>query len=234
MLLLQVVKAIWQYVKSRNLQDPNDRRQIICDDALRAVCDGESAVSGFGINKYISRHLLRPAAIPPGEEEEYVSVPTKKRRKRKEREEKKKKSVKRRQTGTSGLTKPYRLSKTLAAVVGKDIMSRVDVVRAIWAYVKDNQLQDPADKRTIVCDEKLKAVVDGNDTVTGFTINKFLSQHMLEPITPPAPPAQMEPAGGAGGHHHHHHHHHHMHHGMPEDEEDVEDEDAYDDIGGYR
>ena len=127
MLLLQVVKAIWQYVKSRNLQDPNDRRQIICDDALRAVCDGESAVSGFGINKYISRHLLRPAAIPPGEEEEYVSVPTKKRRKRKEREEKKKKSVKRRQTGTSGLTKPYRLSKTLAAVVGKDIMSRVDV-----------------------------------------------------------------------------------------------------------
>lgn len=33
----QTVKKIWEYVKERDLQDPADRRQIRCDEALKAV-----------------------------------------------------------------------------------------------------------------------------------------------------------------------------------------------------
>jgi SWI/SNF-related matrix-associated actin-dependent regulator of chromatin subfamily D len=32
--LPNVISAMWQYVKSRRLQDPEDRRIIICDEKL--------------------------------------------------------------------------------------------------------------------------------------------------------------------------------------------------------
>lgn len=31
------MKKIWEYVKANGLQNQNDKRQIICDDAMRAV-----------------------------------------------------------------------------------------------------------------------------------------------------------------------------------------------------
>lgn len=103
--------------------------------------------------------------------------------------------------------------------------------------MKDNQLQDPADKRQINCDEKLKAVVDGHDQVTGFSINKFLTQHMVEPVPQTALPAEaMEGGGGGGGggeHEMHEEHPGHIEEDLNEEEEE-EDDDGYDDIGGYR
>ena len=33
----EVVKKIWDYVKANGLQDPNDKRYILCDDSLRPV-----------------------------------------------------------------------------------------------------------------------------------------------------------------------------------------------------
>ena len=37
-------------------------------------------------------------------------------------------------------------------------MSRPEVVKKIWAYVKLNNLQDPTDRRYIICDDSLKPV----------------------------------------------------------------------------
>ncbi|MCJ1309967.1 hypothetical protein MMC25_003628 [Agyrium rufum] len=53
----QTVKGIWNYVKERDLQDPNDRRQIRCDDALRAVFKSEK-VHMFTMNKILSKNLF--------------------------------------------------------------------------------------------------------------------------------------------------------------------------------
>lgn len=33
----ETVKRIWQYVKERNLQDPDDRRYILCDDSMKPI-----------------------------------------------------------------------------------------------------------------------------------------------------------------------------------------------------
>ena len=74
-------------------------------------------------------------------------------------------------------TKP--LSKVLAAVVGADVMSRPHVVKNIWVYIRANGLQDPTDKRRILCDAKLQAVMGGEATVTMFSLNKYLSPHFL-------------------------------------------------------
>jgi upstream activation factor subunit UAF30 len=52
----QTVKRIWAYVKERDLQEPTDKRQINCDDSMRAVfkCD---KVHMFTMNKLLVQHL---------------------------------------------------------------------------------------------------------------------------------------------------------------------------------
>ncbi len=52
----QTVKRIWAYVKERALQDPADKRQIRCDDAMRAVFKQER-VHMFTMNKLLAGHL---------------------------------------------------------------------------------------------------------------------------------------------------------------------------------
>lgn len=59
-------------------------------------------------------------------------------------------------------------------------MSRPQVTKQVWAYIKEHQLQDPSDKRQIVCDEKLKRVLK-QDKVHMFTMTKLLSGHMYNP-----------------------------------------------------
>jgi upstream activation factor subunit UAF30 len=58
----QTVKQIWAYVKERDLQDPSDKRQIRCDDAMHAVFK-QDRVHMFTMNKLLASHLY------PAEEE---------------------------------------------------------------------------------------------------------------------------------------------------------------------
>ncbi len=52
----------------------------------------------------------------------------------------------------------YKLSKDLAAIIGKKDMTRGEVTKALWVYIKENNLQDPKNKRRIIPDEKLKKI----------------------------------------------------------------------------
>ncbi|KAH7391770.1 SWIB/MDM2 domain-containing protein [Pyrenochaeta sp. MPI-SDFR-AT-0127] len=52
----QTVKKIWEYVKERELQDPSDKRQIRCDDAMRAVFK-QDRVHMFTMNKILNQNL---------------------------------------------------------------------------------------------------------------------------------------------------------------------------------
>jgi chromatin remodeling complex protein RSC6 len=58
-------------------------------------------------------------------------------------------------------------------------LSRPQVVKKIWAYIKELDLQDPADKRQIRCDEKLVSVFK-QDRVHMFTMNKILSKQLYD------------------------------------------------------
>jgi chromatin remodeling complex protein RSC6 len=59
----EVVKAIWQYIKHHSLQDPKDKRFILCDELLRPVMGGKQRVNAFGMNRYIGEHLYRPEDV---------------------------------------------------------------------------------------------------------------------------------------------------------------------------
>ncbi|KAL7919227.1 SWIB/MDM2 domain-containing protein [Trichoderma austrokoningii] len=76
-----------------------------------------------------------------------------------------------------GFHKPYNLSKPLADVVGTNQLSRPQVVKALWDYIKAHSLQDPEDKRYIICDAAMKSVF-GEDRIHMFTMNKLLSEHL--------------------------------------------------------
>ena len=70
------------------------------------------------------------------------------------------------------------VSADLEAVVGKGPMPRSEVVKAIWVYIKKNNLQDPADKRIIVADEALKKVFAGQEKVHMMKMAGLLAKHL--------------------------------------------------------
>jgi chromatin remodeling complex protein RSC6 len=51
-------------------------------------------------------------------------------------------------------------------------------VSKIWEYIKENQLQNPQNKREILADDKLQAIFAGKNKVSMFEMNKHLAQHL--------------------------------------------------------
>lgn len=81
----------------------------------------------------------------------------------------------------SPLMKPMKLSDELQAVVGEDSLPRGQVMKKMWKYIKDNDLQNPENKRNIFADDKLRPIFDGQDEITMFEMTKLVSQHMTDP-----------------------------------------------------
>lgn len=84
-----------------------------------------------------------------------------------------------------GFQKPFNLSPALADIVGESQLARPAVVKGLWAHIKSNDLQDPNDKRSIVCDAKLYAVFK-QAKVNMFSMNKELGKHLYPVEEPPA------------------------------------------------
>lgn len=53
----EVVKKLWEYIKSNNLQDPANKRNINADDNLKKVFGGKEVVNMFEMTKLVSAHL---------------------------------------------------------------------------------------------------------------------------------------------------------------------------------
>nr|WP_262266248.1 MULTISPECIES: SWIB/MDM2 domain-containing protein [unclassified Microvirga] len=76
------------------------------------------------------------------------------------------------------LMKPLQPSNELAAVVGSSPLPRTEVVSKVWEYIKVNNLQNPANKREILADDKLRPVFGGKSKVSMFEMNKHFAQHL--------------------------------------------------------
>ena len=76
-----------------------------------------------------------------------------------------------------GLHRPLTPSPDLAAIVGSAPLPRSQVISKVWDHIKKNNLQNPANKREILADDKLKKVF-GKDSATMFEMNKLLSGHL--------------------------------------------------------
>jgi len=78
----------------------------------------------------------------------------------------------------NGLSKPMTPSDELVAVIGAGPVARSEAVKKMWDYIKANNLQNPANKREIIADAKLKPVFGGKDKVTMFEMNSHLAKHL--------------------------------------------------------
>jgi chromatin remodeling complex protein RSC6 len=52
-----VTKKLWDYIKSRGLQDAKNKRMINADEKLREVFGGKKQVSMFEMTKLVNKHL---------------------------------------------------------------------------------------------------------------------------------------------------------------------------------
>ncbi|AAF03473.1 putative transcription regulator SWI/SNF-BAF60b family [Arabidopsis thaliana] len=81
---------------------------------------------------------------------------------------------------STGIFKVTPVSPVLAQFLGTGETSRTDAIKGIWTYIKSHDLQNPADKREIFCDETLKLIFEGKDKVGFLEISKLLSPHFVK------------------------------------------------------
>ena len=77
-------------------------------------------------------------------------------------------------TDAGGFSAEVHLSPDLADFMGQEKMPRTEVTKRIWAYIKEHDLQDPRDKRKILCDAALEKVLK-RKSIHMFTMTKVLS-----------------------------------------------------------
>ncbi|XWS45313.1 hypothetical protein CRYUN_Cryun15aG0125700 [Craigia yunnanensis] len=76
-----------------------------------------------------------------------------------------------------GFNKVCSLSPQLQELLGVPALARTEVVKQIWTYIREKNLQDPVNKKNIICDEPLHALF-GVHSIDMFQMNKFLSKHI--------------------------------------------------------
>ena len=106
------------------------------------------------------------------------------RKESKKKESKIKKKSDKKKT-PSGFAKPTPISSELSQFLGLpngEEIARTDVTSKVIAYVKEHNLQNPADKRAIIPDSKLSNLLQpGSAVVTFFNLQTYLKKHFLSP-----------------------------------------------------
>lgn len=83
----------------------------------------------------------------------------------------------------SGFMKPVKISRDMQKFTGlKDdqLVSRVDVTKAICQYVKTNNLQNQADRRQFTPDDKLGKLLGTHEPLTYYNLQKHIQHHFIK------------------------------------------------------
>lgn len=156
----EIVKQLWAYIKKNNLQDPSNKRKIICNDELRVVFETD-CTDMFKMNKLLAKHIipLEPSKQPlPKKRKVEVDPGTK----------------------SAEPTPSVIISDALAnffGITGREMLQS-EVLRRIWEYIKVNQLEDPVNPMAIVCDAKLQEIF-GCESISALGIPEVLGRHHI-------------------------------------------------------
>ena len=75
-----------------------------------------------------------------------------------------------------GFARTVRPSPELAAIVGAEPLTRAQATSKLWTHIKAHGLQDPADRRQIVADDKLRPII--GERIGMFELPGRLSSHL--------------------------------------------------------
>eukprot|EP00775_Hariotina_reticulata_P013688 gene13688-13810_t len=191
---LQVVKAVWDYVKANNLQNPKDKREIIVDEKLGKVFT--PPMNMFSMNKQIAAHVFNPDEVVDGDsapQPKPVQAAAAKKGKKRARKGSDDDNdddddddfaggaaaKKKRGGGGGGFAKPIPISDELAAAVGEKEISRGALTKWIYAYAKEKDLMDPCDKRFVLADETLEKLT-GEKRFKAFGAGALFKNHFIK------------------------------------------------------
>lgn len=184
----QIVKQLWAYIRKNNLQDPNNKRKIICNDELRLVFETD-CTDMFKMNKLLAKHII------PLEETKDMAGDSK-RLKTEDAGAASEPSV----GGQPSVTpagepvvnsasehvnavseQPVVISDTLANFFGTDNkeMLQSEALTRIWDYIKDNQLEDPTNGTVIHCDTRLQQLF-GCESLSTLGVPQMLACHLCK------------------------------------------------------
>ncbi|KAK2639865.1 hypothetical protein Ddye_027660 [Dipteronia dyeriana] len=156
----EIVKQLWAYIRKNNLQDPSNKRKIICNDELRLVFETD-CTDMFKMNKLLAKHIIS-------------LEPTKQSSTKKQKVD-----------GESGMRSfevgpSVIISEGLANFfgVGGREMLQSEVLRRIWEYIKVHNLEDTTNPMVILCDAKLQDIF-GCQSISALGIPELLSPHIL-------------------------------------------------------
>lgn len=125
--------------------------------------------------------LKKGATVKKGAKATKSTKEVKQKSKVKEKNVSKKKTTSKSETGEAkkGRKMPaYSLTDELAAVVGSTTLTRGEVSKKVWEYIKKNDLQDADNKRIIHPDALLARVLGTNEGVDMFKMTSLLSNHI--------------------------------------------------------
>ena len=100
----------------------------------------------------------------------------------------KRKNPNRANNSSSGFMKPVAISGEMSKFTGwgaDELKSRVDVTKYICGYIRDNNLQNPDDRRQIVPDKKLQALLKldkkslKEEPLTYYSLQKKIQPHFV-------------------------------------------------------
>ncbi|OMO64703.1 hypothetical protein COLO4_31888 [Corchorus olitorius] len=159
----EIVKQLWAYIRKNSLQDPSNKRKIICDNALRVVFETD-CTDMFKMNKLLAKHItpLEPS---------------------KESSQNKRAKVEAESTTTETIEpgpNPVIISEALAKFLGATgrEMLATEAERRVWEYIKVNQLEDPLNQMVVICDAKLRELL-GCESISVMGIRDSLLRHHL-------------------------------------------------------
>ena len=99
-----------------------------------------------------------------------------------------KKRTNRKNNTNSGFLKPVPISKQMAKFTGWDptqLRSRVDVTKFICKYVRENDLQNPKDRRQILADKPLRKLLGydpktSEQPLTYYSLQTYMKKHFIK------------------------------------------------------
>lgn len=160
----EIVKQLWAYIRKNNLQDPSNKRKIICNDELRLVFETD-CTDMFKMNKLLAKHIIsleptKPSSSKKARVESEPAIAVK--------------------AAEPSVCPSVIISEALASFFGVDgrEMLQSEVLRRIWEYIRANHLEDPLNPMAVLCDAKLQELF-GCESISALGIPEVLGRHHI-------------------------------------------------------
>ncbi|XWS18128.1 hypothetical protein CRYUN_Cryun32bG0015400 [Craigia yunnanensis] len=158
----EIVKQLWAYIRKNSLQDPSNKRKIICDDALRLVFETD-CTDMFKMNKLLAKHITPLEPSKESSQTKRVKV-----------------NVEPTTESVEPSPNPVIISEALAKFLGTGgrEMLAAEAERRVWQYIKVNHLEDPLNSMVVLCDANLRELL-GCESISVMGICDTLLHHHL-------------------------------------------------------